>query len=205
MTDEKLESAELIESKLLNIIAEIAPQKGLVVNQPDYMTFEERVALIEDFATHSELSLAYNELISLLKEGNLTLSATNSLALVWIGIVLRCEANYDGSISLFKTIKEYKMSYEELLESKLLNIIAEIAPQKGLVVNQPGYMTFEERVAEIEEFATHSEPSLAYIDVIGLLEEGNFTLSATNSLALVWIGIVIMCEANCDGSIFVDI
>ena len=63
------------------------------------MTFEERVALIEDFATHSELSLAYNELISLLKEGNLTLSATNSLALVWIGIVLRCEANYDGSIS----------------------------------------------------------------------------------------------------------
>ena len=108
---------ELLESKLLNIIAEIAPQKGLVVNQPGYMTFEERVALIEDFATHSEPSLAYNELISLLKEGNFTLSATNSLALVWIGIVLRCDANYDGSISLFKTIKEYKMSYEELLES----------------------------------------------------------------------------------------
>ena len=190
---------ELLESKLLNIIAEIAPQKGLVVNQPGYMTFEERVALIEDFATHSEPSLAYNELISLLEEGNFTLSATNSLALVWIGVVLA------ESISLFKTIKEYKMSYEELLESKLLNIIAEIAPQKGLVVNQPGYMTFEERVAEIEEFATHSEPSLAYIGVIGLLEEGNFTLSATNSLALVWIGLVVMCEANCDGSVFVDV
>ena len=199
MTDEKLELAELIESKLLNIIAEIAPQKGLVVNQPGYMTFEERVALIEDFATHSEPSLAYNELISLLEEGNFTLSATNSLALVWIGVVLA------ESISLFKAIKEYKMSYEELLESKLLNIIAEIAPQKGLVVNQPGYMTFEERVALIEDFATHSEPSLAYNELISLLEEGNFTLSATNSLALVWIGIVIMCEANCDGSIFVDI
>ena len=205
MTDEKLELAKLLESKLLNIIAEIAPQNGLVVRQPGYATFEERVAMIEDFAKHSEPSLAYNELISLLEEGNFTLSATNSLALVWIGIVLRCGVNYDGSISLFETLKGYKTSFEELLESKLLNIIAEIAPQKGLVVNQPGYMTFEERVAQIEEFATHLEPSLAYNELIALLEEGNFTLSATNSLALVWIGLVVMCEANCDGSIFVDV
>lgn len=102
-------------------------------------------------------------------------------------------------------IKEYKMSFEELLESKLLNIIAEITPQKGLVVNQPGYATFEERVAMIEDFATHSEASLAYNVLIGLLEEGNFTLSATNSLALVWIGIVLGCEANDDGSISLDI
>ena len=199
MTDEKLELAELIESKLLNIIAEIAPQKGLVVNQPGYMTFEERVAEIEEFATHSEPSLAYIDVIGLLEEGNFTLSATNSLALVWIGVVLA------ESISLFKAIKEYKMSYEELLESKLLNIIAELAPQKGLVVTKPGYMTFEKEIALIEEFATHSEPSLAYNELMALLKEGNFTLSATNSLALVWIGIVIMCEANCDGSIFVDI
>ena len=98
-----------------------------------------------------------------------------------------------------------KLELAKLLESKLLNIIAEIAPQNGLVVRQPGYATFEERVAMIEDFAKHSEPSLAYNELISLLEEGNFTLSATNSLALVWIGLVVMCEANCDGSIFVDV
>lgn len=95
--------------------------------------------------------------------------------------------------------------YEELVESRLLDIIAEIAPQKGLVVNQPGYMTFEEIVAEIEDFATHSEADLAYKFIIGLLEEGNFTLSAKNALALVWLGIVLCCEANDDGTISVDI
>lgn len=97
-----------LESKLLNIIAEIVPQKGLAANQPGYATFEERVAMIEDFATHSEASLAYNVLIGLLEEGDFTLSATNSLALVWIGIVLECKANDDGSISLDYTEDQYE-------------------------------------------------------------------------------------------------
>lgn len=95
--------------------------------------------------------------------------------------------------------------YEELVESRLLDIIAEIAPQKGLVADKPGYMTFEERVAIIEEFATHSKSSLAHNVLITLLKEGNFTLSAKNSLALVWLGIVLCCEANDDGTISVDI
>ena len=97
------------------------------------------------------------------------------------------------------------MPLEELIESKLLTIVTELSRQRGVVADQPGYATFEERIAMIEEFATHSEAGLAYNVLIGLVEEGNFTLSAASSLAFVWLGIVLGCKTNDDGSISVDV
>jgi hypothetical protein len=94
-----------------------------------------------------------------------------------------------------------EMILHESVRNKLTDLVKELSSQKDAIEDHPGLASFEEQVAQVEEFIEYAEWGLAYDIILSWLEDGNFLLSGKNALSLTWLGLYMSCKAQRNGSI----